>query len=82
MNSDRHVSLRDFFNFFNFFNFFKCSRVNLAACHVSKSMFYIQFGHIFIIFVQFSPNCRKHEPIFSLSKLKPNLIFILKFTIH
>jgi len=50
-----HVSLCGFFEFFyyffDFFDFFwfflkflKCPRVNLVACHVSKSMLYIQFG--------------------------------------
>jgi len=40
MNTDCHVSLRGFFKFL--FYFLKCSHVN-PACHVSKSMFYIQF---------------------------------------
>jgi len=37
-----------FFYFFFLFSFFKrkfkCPCVNLVACHVSKSIFYIQFG--------------------------------------
>jgi len=40
------VSLRGFSEFFILFflNFFKCPRVNPVVCHVSKSIFYIQFG--------------------------------------
>jgi len=43
------MSLRDFFDFFLIF--FKCPRVNPIVCHVSKSMFYIQFGPYICIFL-------------------------------
>jgi len=44
INSDCHMSLRDFFKIiYLFLIFFKCSSVNPTMCHVSKSIFYIQF---------------------------------------
>jgi len=52
-----HVSLRNYFILFFiyflilFFNYFKWTRVNLAMCNVSESIFYIQFDHIFVIFI-------------------------------